>query len=218
MTYTAKVTLKFDSTWEYSAGIYDDEMVPEQHITIKVPSEDLNSLQLFRVWESFMQAMGHNELGIMKGACHLAFNDMRSEESMRKIADEYDLILSEDFAKEVNKLNDEIHQLKNEISQLKSKSTDNNVDQDNLLEEHSKNWENPWNGYVPGSQVALDRGCKCPVLDNEEMPDDKKWVNADCPIHGKKLETKWEMNLTPLKWDNDYKFVPAPPQNLDESN
>jgi len=81
MTYTAKVTLKFDSFWEPTRGIYDEEMIPEQHITVEAPVEDLNSIQLFRLWESFMQSMGHNEFGIMKGACHVAFNEMRSEES-----------------------------------------------------------------------------------------------------------------------------------------
>ena len=42
-----------------------------------------------------------------------------------------------------------------------------------------------WNGLVPGSNSALLMGCKCPILDNQEMPDNKKWVNGDCPLHGK---------------------------------
>jgi hypothetical protein len=42
-----------------------------------------------------------------------------------------------------------------------------------------------WNGLVPGSSEAVAAGCSCPVMDNEEMPDDRKWVNGDCPIHGK---------------------------------
>ena len=181
MTYTAKVTLKFDSFWEPTRGIYDEEMIPEQHITVEAPVEDLNSTQLFRLWESFMQSMGHNEFGIMKGACHVAFNEMRSEESMRKIADEYDLILSEDFAKEVNKLNVEIWDLKAKISRLEnpenSQYTDEEMDAMTFQE---------WNNVIPGSYAAVEQGCKCPVMDNEEMPDDRKWVNADCPLHGKK--------------------------------
>lgn len=44
----------------------------------------------------------------------------------------------------------------------------------------------PWNGVVPGSPEAVKMGCICPVMDNEEMPDDKKWVDAECPIHGRK--------------------------------
>ena len=33
----------------------------------------------------------------MKGACSLAFNDMRSQEDMRKVADEFELTLAEDL-------------------------------------------------------------------------------------------------------------------------
>ena len=40
-------------------------------------------------------------------------------------------------------------------------------------------------GSVTGSNVAIAKNCKCPVIDNAEMPDDRKWVNGDCPIHGK---------------------------------
>ena len=43
-----------------------------------------------------------------------------------------------------------------------------------------------WNGLVPGSPKAQAAGCKCPVLDNEEMPIDKKWVDVSCPLHGRK--------------------------------
>lgn len=192
MTYTAKVTLKFDSTWEYSSGIYDDEMVPEQHITIKVPSEDLNSLQLFRVWESFMQAMGHNEQGIMKGACHLVFNDMRSVESMRKIAEEYDLVLSEDHSEKLCEKETEILKLQFEVSDLKAKisrleNPENPQYTDEEMDAMFGDYKyHEWNGLVPGSPEAVADGCTCPVMDNEDMPMNKKWVNANCPIHGRK--------------------------------
>ena len=45
-----------------------------------------------------------------------------------------------------------------------------------------------WKGLVPGSDNAIAQGCKCPILDNQEMPDDKKWVNGDCPLHGLKTD------------------------------
>ena len=57
----------------------------------------------------------------MKGACSLAFNDMRSEADMRKIADEFDLKLSEDYSKEFRELQDEIYDLKAKLSRLKAK-------------------------------------------------------------------------------------------------
>lgn len=43
-----------------------------------------------------------------------------------------------------------------------------------------------WNGLIPGSDEAREKGCICPVLDNEEMPDDKKWIDVECSIHGRK--------------------------------
>jgi hypothetical protein len=101
MTYEAKITLKFDSTWEYTGGIYDDETLPEEHITMRVPAQDLNTTQLFTLFTNFARAIGHTEMSIMKGACSVAFNDMRSEEEMRKTAEEYDLILAEDYHKKL---------------------------------------------------------------------------------------------------------------------
>jgi len=48
-----------------------------------------------------------------------------------------------------------------------------------------ENQYNKWNGLVPGSGEAYRKGCTCPILDNQEMPDERKWVNGDCPLHGK---------------------------------
>ena len=48
-----------------------------------------------------------------------------------------------------------------------------------------ENRYNKWNDLIPGSDAAYAKGCKCPILDNQEMPDERKWVNGDCPLHGK---------------------------------
>jgi hypothetical protein len=114
--YSAKVTLKYDSTWEHKGGIYDDEMLPEEHITFEVPAEDLNATQLFQLFEKFSLAMGHNAAGIAKGACYVAFNDMRSFEEMKKTADEYDLVMKEDHIKKVCELEAEVRDLKAKLS------------------------------------------------------------------------------------------------------
>jgi hypothetical protein len=116
MTYSAKITLKYDSTWEQTRGIYDDEMLPEEHITFKVPAEDLNATQLFQLFGKFMLAMGHTETGIAKGAAYVSFNDMRSFEQMKKTADEYDLVMKEDHIKEICELEAEIRDLKAKLS------------------------------------------------------------------------------------------------------
>ena len=118
MTYEAKITLKFDSTWDHTGGIYDDETLPEEHYTFEVPAQDLNATQLFTLFSNFARAIGHTEMGIMKGSCAVAFNDMRSQEDMRKVAEEYDLKLSEDYRDELCKLEAEVRDLKAKLSRL----------------------------------------------------------------------------------------------------
>ena len=98
--YKAKLKVHFDTEWTPTyggSGIYDDETLPEEHYTFEIPCEDLNAIQLFRFFGTVARAMGHTEDGIMKGACALAFNDMRSQKEMRKVAEEFELTLAEDL-------------------------------------------------------------------------------------------------------------------------
>lgn len=96
--YKATLKVHFDTEWTYTGEIYDDETLPEEHYTFEIPTQDLNSIQLFRFFGNVARTMGHNDVGIMKGACALAFNDMRSQEDMRRVAEEYDLKLQEDLS------------------------------------------------------------------------------------------------------------------------
>lgn len=46
---------------------------------------------------------------------------------------------------------------------------------------------------TPGSDLAVENGCTCPVLDNNhgkysEYGDDAFWVNMGCPLHGNMVE------------------------------
>ena len=120
MSYEAKITLKYDSTWEQTRGIYDEEEIPEEHITFECPAHDLNAIQLFQFFAKFASAMGHSEAGIAKGACFVAFNEMRTTEAMRKTADEYDLKLIEDYRDEVCKLEAQVRDLKAKLSRLEN--------------------------------------------------------------------------------------------------
>jgi len=128
--YEATVTLKYTSKWTGKGGIYDDEMLPEENFTFEVPAQDLNSIQLFNLFSKFMLSMGHNLQGIDKGALSLVFNDMRSMEDMRKVADEYDLKLSEDYGKEIGKLQDEIYDLKAKLSRCQQPDNPNYTDEE----------------------------------------------------------------------------------------
>lgn len=100
MTYKATLKVHFDTEWTPTyggSGIYDDETLPEEHYTFEIPCQDLNAIQLFRFFGTIARTMGHNELGIMKGACALAFNDMQSQKNMRKVAEDFELTLAEDL-------------------------------------------------------------------------------------------------------------------------
>ena len=141
MTYSAKITLKYDSTWEQTRGIYDEEMIPEEHITFECPVDDLNAIQLFQFFAKFASAMGHNEAGIAKGACYVAFNEMRSTEDMRKTADDYDLVLVEDYRnkleeydaqqdRDVKKLEAEVRDLKAKLSRAQNPDNPNYTDEE----------------------------------------------------------------------------------------
>ncbi len=85
---------------------------------MEVPAQDLNTIQLFQLFGKFALAMGHNAAGIAKGAAYVAFNDMRSFEEMKKTADEYDLVMSEDHIKKVCELEAEVRDLKAKLSRF----------------------------------------------------------------------------------------------------
>jgi hypothetical protein len=168
--YNATVRLSYINDTEASHNKYFPEILDKQTITIEAPAQDLNTHQYFELFKGFLRAVGFDEYGIMDGACRVAFNDCNREDDMKKLANEYELFLAEEFAAKV----EEIERKKDEeIAELKEKLA-------RVLPEQYKSWDN----LVPGSEEAYAQGCKCPILDNQEMPAGKKWVNGDCPLHG----------------------------------
>jgi hypothetical protein len=177
MTYNATVKFSYTSDSQETSSKWFPESVDRKTITIEAPAEDLNVHQYYELFKSFLSAAGFCEYSIMDGACRVAFNDSNSQEQMKKVANEYDIFLAEEFAEKVKELendqDDETAKLRAEICELKSKLAD-------ILPEQYRGW----NDVVPGSDEAYAKGCKCPILDNQDMPAGKKWVNADCPLHG----------------------------------
>ena len=188
MTYNATVKLCYINDTEASHNKYFPEIVDKQTITIEAPAQDLNTHQYFELFKGFLRAVGFDDYGIMDGACRIAFNDCNREDDMKKLADEYELFLAEDYHKKLveydTQQDEEIKKLEAEIRELKAKLGEVLPElygkEDEVLPEQYKSWGK----LVPGSDEAYAEGCKCPILDNQEMPDHKKWVNGDCPLHG----------------------------------
>lgn len=187
MTFKATVKFSYTSDNQDPPSKWFPESVDCKTITVEAPAEDLNIHQYYELFKNFLGAAGFCEYSIMDGACRIAFNDSNSQEQMTKVADEYDLFLAEDYHKKIGEYDkqqdEEIKKLEAEIRELKAKLADI------LPEQYGKRdfseLYRSWDILVPGSDEAVVFGCKCPVMDNAEMPDDKKWVNADCPLHGK---------------------------------
>ena len=179
MSYNATVRLSYINDTEANPSKYFPEILDKQTITIEAPAQDLNTHQYFELFKGFLRAVGFDDYGIMDGACRIAFNDCNREDDMKKLANEYEIILTEDFVAKV----EEIERKKDEeIAELKAKLA-------RVLPEQYGKSDAPspyksWNGLVPGSPEAVANSCTCPILDNQEMPDGKKWVNGDCPLHG----------------------------------
>ena len=190
--YNAIIKLCYINDTEASHNKYFPEIVDKQTITIEAPAQDLNTHQYFELFKGFLRAIGFDDYGIMDGACRVAFNDCNREDDMKKLADEYELVLAEDYRKKLVEYDAQqdrdIAGLEAEIKELKAKLAEVLPElygkEDEVLPELYKDWSGDWSGLVPGSDGAYAEGCKCPILDNQEMPDHKKWVNADCPLHG----------------------------------
>ena len=196
MTYNATVKLCYINDTEVSHNKYFPEIVDKQTITIEAPAQDLNTHQYFELFKGFLRAVGFDDYGIMDGACRVAFNDCNREDDMKKLADEYELFLAEDYHKKLveydTQQDEEIKKLEAEIRELKAKLADILPEQygkvDFLRDDGSglaaHSPYKSWGKLVPGSDEAYAEGCKCPILDNQDMPVGKKWVSAECPLHG----------------------------------
>lgn len=88
--HEATIKLEFDSDETFDG-------LPEHTIEFRVDFADMTAHGWFALFEKIMGAMGFCELSTMRGAAGLAFREGRSQEDMRKVAEEYDLKLIEDL-------------------------------------------------------------------------------------------------------------------------
>jgi hypothetical protein len=198
--YNATVRLSYINDTDANPSKYFPELVDKHTITIEAPAQDLNVHQHFELFKAFLRAMDFNEYNIMDGACRLAFNDSNDEKQMKKLMEEYELQDKQAYDDDdCRAMEAEIRDLKAKLSRALDPENPNYTDdeieamtEEIIAEAFKPTMKTPkdaeynsWKGLVPGSPEAYDNGCKCPILDNQEMPQNRKWVNADCPIHGK---------------------------------
>jgi hypothetical protein len=182
MSYNAKIKLCYINDSDVTPSKYFPELVDRQTITVEAPASDLNVHQHFELFKSFLRAMGFAEYSIMDGACRLAFNDSNDEAQMKKLMEEYDIQDRQLYdADDILAMEEEIRELKEKLARVQYDEEDIK----GIIDESTDGGYKPWGDLVPGTDEAYRMGCKCPILDNQNMPIDKKWVNADCPIHGK---------------------------------
>ena len=197
MTYNATVKFSYTSDSQDPPSKYFPESVDRKTITIEAPgAEEFNIHQYYELFKSFLGAAGFCEYSIIDGACRISFNDSNSQEQMKKVADEYDIFLAEEYHEKLveydKQQDEEIKKLEEEIRELKVKLGDilpeqyGKVDypRDDGSSLNALSSYKSWGKLVPGSDEAYAEGCKCPILDNQEMPEGKKWVSAECPLHG----------------------------------
>jgi len=126
MTYTATVRFSYTTDSQDSPSKYFPESINCKTIIVEAPAaEDLNIHQYYELFKSFLAASGFCEYSILDGACRVAFNDSNSEAHMKKVADEYELILEEDYHKKLaeyeTKQDEYVAGLEVKIRELKEK-------------------------------------------------------------------------------------------------
>jgi hypothetical protein len=186
-TYTAKDSdnFKYDSSFP--------ELLPEETVTIEIPCYDLNVHQYFAMFRKFLFALGFCERVFLDGAFRVAFSDANDSNIVDKLMEEYEIqdkqyYTTEDYEnlnQEYKKLQKEVLDLKARLSRCENPDAPNHTDEEISAMNAEESYK-PWGDCVPGSREAVMLGCLCPIHDNAEMPDDRKWVNGDCPLHGKK--------------------------------
>ena len=120
MTYEAKLTVKYDSTFTYNSySTYESGIPPEEHITFEVPVHDLTTTQVFGLFKKVMLTMGYCEKSIASGMMSTVFNSDGDEKLMRKMCEEYDLTMNEDVAAKVQEEVQKQLEIEKELARVK---------------------------------------------------------------------------------------------------
>jgi hypothetical protein len=120
MTYEAKLTVKFDSTFTHNSySSYEIDTLPEEHFTFEVPADQLTTTQVFALFKKVMLTMGYCEKSIASGVMSTVFNPDGDENLMRKMCEEYDLTMNEDVGKKVQEEVQKQLEIEKELARVK---------------------------------------------------------------------------------------------------
>ena len=120
MTYEAKLTVKYDSTFTYNSySTYESGIPPEEHITFEIPVHDLTTTQVFGLFKKVMLTMGYCEQSIASGVMSTVFNPDGDENLMRKMCEEFDLTMNEDVGKKVQEEVQKQLEIEKELAKVK---------------------------------------------------------------------------------------------------
>lgn len=109
-----------------------DTSVPGQTVTIETPHTDLTINQYFKLFSSFLSAIGFNSISIMKGATELAFSEDNNEEDMKTVAEEYGLLMEENLYDKISPVEAEVIEWKLKYEDAQKKIHELEVENINL--------------------------------------------------------------------------------------
>ena len=121
MTYEAKLTIKYDSTFTYNSySNYESGIPPEEHYTFEIPVHDLTTTQVFGLFKKVLLTMGYCEKSIASGVMSTVFNADGDEKLMRKMCEEYDLTMNEDVGAKVQEEVQKQLEIEKKLTQVKN--------------------------------------------------------------------------------------------------
>lgn len=138
MTYEAKLTIKYDSTYTYTYTS-DNQFLPEEHYTFEAPVHDLTTTQIFELFKKVMLTMGYCQQSIASGVMSTVFNPDGDEKLMRRMCEEYDLTMNEDVAKKVDEEVKKQLEIEQQI-QLQDKINSKKGPMDTVLDDKMPPW------------------------------------------------------------------------------
>lgn len=134
--------------------------LPGQTITVESPHTDLTINQYFKLFNSFLSAIGFNSISIMKGATELAFSEDNNQDDMKTVAEEYGLLMEEQLYEKNKEIEDEAFEYKLKYEDAQKKIHELEVENINLNARlsRSQNPDNP--NYTDKEMEALSYWAK----------------------------------------------------------